>query len=80
MFYADRQTDMTKLLLSLLSVANSPKNITHDLGSWGAILWRNLNNGKWASDWELHVGKSGRLILWPDGGILALIYRFLTTL
>jgi hypothetical protein len=38
--------DMTKLLIALRSVANALQNIR------GVILWRDLNNGKWASGWE----------------------------
>jgi len=44
---------MTKMLLAFRNVANALKNITLDVGSWGMILWRDLNNGKWASVWEL---------------------------
>jgi len=50
---ADRQTDMTKLLLSLRNFANAPKNITHDIGPWAAILWSDLNNRKLTLHWEL---------------------------
>jgi hypothetical protein len=37
-FYADRQTDMTKLIVALRSFANAPKNRSKVTDGWHAVV------------------------------------------